>query len=400
MFIKKIIIALLLLFISNLNVQAIVVNTNKLFIEKINELKGVENQTKDNKLDKDKEATKKQTAQTKPDKEYKRCIPFFWKKKKLTDRDKLNARGRIIRKEYKERGKIITRSEAFKLAQLENKQPITTEEYLVLSKDVPSHEKKILKDENRQKTKIEEKIINLPTPRYEFEKYNEAFGKVEVDLVQLKIEKYVRSKPLISSDYSRLVYSKVYYYDTLDQSASEIFYIDLDTNLSPKESILKAIEKDAISLYKSNMQSVITQLLFTLTPIDFNYDNSKVLFKEKIAHEKQGLWQTNLFVYDFNKNKVTKLTACREAIKYFWLKYKNLDLDNYRYDIFPLGWDNNDDSRIIVFAYLYSSDKSAPFFLGIWSVDCENKLTRLVSLEPVEQNIKLNGYTLKKRIYY
>ncbi|UKI40337.1 MAG: hypothetical protein L6V95_08995 [Candidatus Melainabacteria bacterium] len=65
--------------------------------------------------------------------------------KKLTDRDKLNARGRIIRKEYKERGKIITRSEAFKLAQLENKQPITTEEYLVLSKDVPSHEKKFLK---------------------------------------------------------------------------------------------------------------------------------------------------------------------------------------------------------------------------------------------------------------
>ena len=387
------------MFVSNLNAQSIIVNTNKLFIEKINELKDVENQAKDNKFDKDKKAEKKQTEKIKPEKEYKRSNPFFWKKKKLSDRDKLNARGRIIRKEYKEKGKIITRSEAFKLAQLENKQPITTEEYLVLSKDVPSREKKVLKDENRQKTKIEEKIINLPTPRYEFEKYNEAFGKVEVDLVQLKIEKYVRSKPLISSDYSRLVYSKVYYYDTLDMSTSELFYINLDSNQSPKESILKAIETDAISIFECNMQNVVTQMLFTLTPIDFNYDNSKVLFKEKIAHEKEGLWQTNLYVYDFNKDKVTKLAACREAIKYFWLKYKNLDLDNYRYDIFPLGWDSNDDSRIIVFAYLYSNDKSAPFFLGVWSADCENKLTRLISLEPIEQSIKLNGYTLKKRLY-
>ena len=397
MFIKKFIILILLLIISHLNAQAFVVNTNNLFIEKINELKNFANEKENIKNSKDNQIKQQKKIE---EKEYKRCIPFFWKKKKLTDRDKFKARGAIIRKEYKEKGKIITRSEAFKLAQLENKQPITTEEYLVLSKDVPSHQKKVLKDENRQKTKIEEKIINLPIPQYEFEKYNEAFGKVEVDLVQLKIDKYVRSKPLISSDYSRLVYSKIYYYDTLDQSSSELFYIDLDTNLSPKESILKAIEKDAISLYKSNMQNVITQLLFTLTPIDFNYNNSKVLFKEKILHEKQGLWQTNLYVYDFNKNKVTKLTACREAIKYFWLKYKNLNLDDYRYDIYPIGWDNNDDSRIIVFAYLYSNDQSAPFFLGIWSIDSENKLTRLISLDPIEQNIKLNGYTLKKRLYY
>lgn len=393
----KVILLIFFIFFFQLNSYAVVINTNNLFIEKINELKDAVSETKD--IKNNKKDIKNQELK-KVQKEYKRCFPCFWKKKKLTDRDKLKARGAIIRKEYKERGKIITRSEAFKLAQLENKQPITTEEYLVLSKDVPSHQKKVIKDENREKTKIEEKIINLPNPRYEFEKYNEAFGKVEVDLVKLKIDKYVRSKPLISSDYKRIVYSKVYYYDTLDQSASEIFYIDLDTGLSAKESVLKAIEKDAKSIYKSNMQNVITQLLFTLTPIDFNYDNSKVLFKEKIAHEKQGLWQTNLFVYDFNNNKVTKLTACREAIKYFWLTYKNLELDDYRYDIFPLGWDSNDDSRIIVFAYLYSKDKTAPFFLGIWSVDCENKLTRLVSLSPSEQSIKLNGYTLKKRLYY
>ncbi len=383
-----------------LNVQAITVNTNKLFIEKINELKDISKEQNINQNENENEIKNDKTSIKKEKKKYKRCIPFFWKKRELTERDNFRARSREIRKEYKEKGKIITRSEAFKLAQLENKQPITTEDYLVLSKDIPSSEKQIISKENREKTKIEEKIINLPEPRYEFEKYNEAFGKVEVDLVQLKINKQVRSKPLISSDYTRLIYSKVYYYDTLDQSASEIFYVDLDTSLPAKERILKTIEPNEVSIYKSNMQNAITQLLFTLTPIDFNYDNSKLLFKEKIAHEKEGLWQTNLFVYDFNKNKVTKLTACREAIKYFWLKYKNLELDNYRYDIYPIGWDGNDDSRIIVFAYLYSRDKTAPFFLGIWSVDCENKLTRLVSLNPVEQNIKLNGFTLKKMYYY
>ena len=142
MFIKKFIILILLLIISHLNAQAFVVNTNNLFIEKINELKNFANEKENIKNSKDNQIKQQKKIE---EKEYKRCIPFFWKKKKLTDRDKFKARGAIIRKEYKEKGKIITRSEAFKLAQLENKQPITTEEYLVLSKDVPSHQKKVLK---------------------------------------------------------------------------------------------------------------------------------------------------------------------------------------------------------------------------------------------------------------
>ena len=56
------------MFVSNLNAQSIIVNTNKLFIEKINELKDVENQAKDNKFDKDKKAEKKQTEKITPEK--------------------------------------------------------------------------------------------------------------------------------------------------------------------------------------------------------------------------------------------------------------------------------------------------------------------------------------------
>ncbi|UKI40336.1 MAG: hypothetical protein L6V95_08990 [Candidatus Melainabacteria bacterium] len=57
------------------------VNTNKLFIEKINELKGVENQTKDNKLDKDKEATKNKRHKLNLIRNIKGAFLFFGRKK-------------------------------------------------------------------------------------------------------------------------------------------------------------------------------------------------------------------------------------------------------------------------------------------------------------------------------
>ena len=74
MFIKKFIILILLLIISHLNAQAFVVNTNNLFIEKINELKNFANEKENIKNSKDNQIKQQKKIE---EKEYKRSITFF-----------------------------------------------------------------------------------------------------------------------------------------------------------------------------------------------------------------------------------------------------------------------------------------------------------------------------------
>ena len=129
-----------------------------------------------------------------------------------------------------------------------------------------------------------------------------------------------------------------------------------------------------------------------MTPIDFSCDNKKLIVKEKIGYRHDGIWQTDLWVYDFDKKQGKKLPQIRDAIINYWAKNEGVDFEENRWDIYPMGFDANDDDRVIVCAYAYTGD--VPKFLGTWSIDTEGENSRLESLEGASIPVSVIGYRL------
>ena len=143
----------------------------------------------------------------------------------------------------------------------------------------------------------------------------------------------------------------------------------------------------------STSKDIDTKFIFrTLTPIDFSSDNKKLVVKEKVGHRHDGIWKTDLWVYDFEKKEAKKLPEIREAIVNYWANTGGVDFDEKRWDIYPMGFDANNDNRIIVCAYAYTGE--VPKFLGTWSIDINGEFSKLESLTGVSFPVSIIGYRL------
>ena len=105
-----------------------------------------------------------------------------------------------------------------------------------------------------------------------------------------------------------------------------------------------------------------------------------------------GIWQTNAIVYDFQTKTSYDLKELRAAIVYYWKQYKNLNLDDKRWDIYPLGFDMNEPDRVVSYAYAYTGDN--PVFLGSWSIDSHGEQTRLISFSNKDVQVSINGFKI------
>lgn len=136
----------------------------------------------------------------------------------------------------------------------------------------------------------------------------------------------------------------------------------------------------------------------TLTVVDWSEDSNKILLKEKIAQEKSGLWQTNIWVYDVTTKEAIKLDAIRQAIEYYWNKDRIVDLYYYHFDIYPLGWDAQRPDKILLYAFGYSKKSgNSPKFLGTWSIDSKNEKSQLISILKTGFIVQANGFCLKAK---
>jgi len=213
---------------------------------------------------------------------------------------------------------------------------------------------------------------------------------------KLQFDRQVNAQGIVSGDYTKLVYPAVYYYAEADCVSCDLYLINLDSKLSNLEKVQKAnvLNKEQKPLLSTGKDIDKKFVFRTLTPIDFSSDNSKLAIKEKIGYKYDGIWKTDLWVYDFNKKEAKNLTALREAIAYYWKKSEDINLDDKRWDIYPMGFDANNDNRIIVSAYAYTGNQ--PIFLGTWSIDTENEAAKLESLSGVSIPISVVGYRLSE----
>lgn len=270
---------------------------------------------------------------------------------------------------------------------------MTVEEYEMLSapKDKTIQEIPIPKPQKASDMKY------VPQPDYEIVRYNNPPGSPELSLGDdFKRRRQANAQGIVSPDYRILVYPSLYYYPKNAVVTCDLFVIPLEQKGNALSKIKKANVMHRLpDPILSTEKSIENYGAFnTLTPIDFSTDGTKLLVKEKIGGRHDGIWQTNAIVYDFDTNTSYKLNEIRDAIIYYWKEYKNLNLRDVRWDIYPLGFDLNNPDRVVVSAYAYTGQ--APVFLGNWSIDIQGKRTMLISLKPQEVQISMNGVKMIK----
>ena len=238
-------------------------------------------------------------------------------------------------------------------------------------------------------------MVYVPQKTFKLVKYNDPIGSPELNLPRkLNFDRQINAQGIISGDKTMLVYPAVYYYAQSDCTSCDLFLIKLDPTLSDTEKAMRAniVQREETPLL-STSKDIDTKFIFrTLTPIDFSSDNKKLAVKEKIGYRHDGIWKTDLWIYDFDKREGTRLPQIRDAIINYWAKEGGVDFDENRWDIYPMGFDANDDNRIIVCAYAYTGD--VPKFLGTWSIDTKGTNSRLESLDGTNIPVSVIGYRL------
>ena len=273
---------------------------------------------------------------------------------------------------------------------------MTLEEYESKSKAMTKREisAKIL---DKAELPKDDNYVYLPQHVFKLVKYNDPVGSPELSLPRkLQFDRQINAQGIISGDYTKLVYPSVYYYAESDCVSCDLFLINLDQSLTDMDKVKKdnVLNKEPKPLI-STSKDIDTKFVFrTLTPIDFSADNTKLAVKEKIGYKHDGIWKTDLWVYDFNTGKAKKLNSIREAIVHYWKEYENVNLNDIRWDIYPMGFDANDDNRIIVCAYAYTG--SNPKFLGTWSIDTSDTSAKLETIQGFSMPVSVVGYRLSE----
>ena len=294
---------------------------------------------------------------------------------------------------YKYEQKILRKveKEKYERSLLPTSGYMTKEEYEAISIDIPNSEITI----PQYKLPKDIKMKYVPQPTYKLTRYNNPPGSVELNIGRkFKYDRKFICPGITSPNKDILVYPMINYYANNQCTSADLFVIPLDTTLPyvqriMRANIIKQIPKPILSTDKGIEEKFIFR---TMTPIDFSPDGSKLLVKEKIGNINDGIWQTNVWVYDFNTKTARKIPEIRDSIKFYWNNAMGLTLDEKRWDIYPLGFEAEDSNRVVVTAYGYTG--KIPKFLGTWSVDFQGEQSRMISIFKVDGKVSISGYKL------
>lgn len=268
--------------------------------------------------------------------------------------------------------------------------PVTLDDYYKLAVDKKRKDFVIPEPDFTQNSNI-----IAPNPQFRVVSYNLPPGQRNIDLTKIVAQRTVSSPGILSPDKKKMVYTKCFFYPKFMQTSSAAYLINV--NGSDAYNVLyntNVMQGDVNPIVSVGMDYLLQYQFKTLFPIDWSKDSTKIAFKEKIGSNLYETWQTNVIIYDFKTKSWKRLTAIREAIIYWWRENKNIDLKDYMWDIFPIGWDKNNPDRLVVYAYAFTNDK--PLFLGTWSIDFNEQKSMLVSLNSTNVQIDLNGFGLKE----
>ena len=165
----------------------------------------------------------------------------------------------------------------------------------------------------------------VPHPIYKLARYNDPPGSPDLS-VKLDLFKngQMNLPGITAPDFTFMVYPAVYYYPERKAVACDLFMVPLKDNDSSINKILKANIAHRVPepILSTDKELTNSSTYRTLTPIDFSADSKKLIVKEKIGSSADGIWQTNIIVYDFVTKTSYNLVEVRDAISYYWKEYK------------------------------------------------------------------------------
>lgn len=306
------------------------------------------------------------------------------KPKVYTDKKIFKHEQKVLRKQEKKK---------YEYSKMPESGFMTIAEYEKKSSDILTSEREIGPYEApRDKT-----MEYTPQYTYGLAKYNNPPGSPDLNLGRkLLFDRQFISPGIVSPDKTFLIYPVHNFYGTNECITGDLYMIKLDQTKGDVQrveeaNIIKRVQKPVMSTSKDISEKYIFR---SLTPVDFSADGNKLLVKEKIGSIQDGIWQTNLWIYNFRTQESKLLSEAQETVKYYWQSNQGLFLDEKRWDIFPMGFSAEHPDIIIFNAYGYTGKK--PMFLGTWSVDIDGEYTELVSLEQSSVSMSMNGYKLVK----
>ncbi len=269
-------------------------------------------------------------------------------------------------------------------------QPVTMDDYYAAAV-----EKKRTDFEIPEPKFTAEPGFEFQNPQYRVIRYNTPPGQRNIDLTQLVKHRKASAPGILSPDKTKMVYTQCVYYPRSWQTASSAYLIPLKS-ADAYDLLLNTniVQGDVEPFLTVGMDEIQKFQFKTLFPIDWSKDSTKIAFKEKIGSNLKETWKTNVIIYDFEEKSWKRLTAVREAIVYWWRYNRQIELKDYMWDIFPVGWDKQNPDRMIVYAYAFTGEK--PMFLGTWSIDYNEAKSKLISIDSTNVEIDLNGFGLKE----
>ena len=299
----------------------------------------------------------------------------------------------VLEEIYLNEVKKLEETEKYEKSLLPDSGYMTVEEYEEKSR--AKSKKEMAEDIKGGELPKDSNMVYIPQRTFKLVKYNNPIGSPELNIPRkLNFDRQINAQGIISGDRTIMVYPAIYYYAETDCTSCDLFLIKLDPKLNDVDkatyaNVVQRAEKPLISTDKE----YDTKFIFrTLTPIDFSADNKKLAVKEKVGHRFDGIWKTDLWIYNFEKEEARKLPQIRDAIINYWAEAGGVDFDENRWDIYPMGFDANNDNRIILSAYAYTGD--TPKFLGTWSIDVNGELSKLEDLSGAEVPVSVVGYKL------
>lgn len=303
-----------------------------------------------------------------------------------TDKDIYKYEQKILREEEKEK---------YEKSLLPKSGYMTREEYEAESADITTAERKIPSYETPKEQLREQEYA--PEPVYSLVKYNNPPGSPELKIGRkLGYDREFISPGIVSPNKDILVYPVTNYYGASDCVTGDLYVIKLEKSKPEVQRVLDAniIKREKTPILSTSKDLSEKSIFRSLTPVDFSPDGTLLLVKEKIGNKYDGIWQTNVWVYNFRTQEKILLSEIQETIKYYWRNYYGLYLDEKRWDVYPLGFSAKHPDIIIITAYGYTG--GIPKFLGTWSVDYKGEYTELVSLSDAKTQISINGYKIKQ----
>lgn len=270
-------------------------------------------------------------------------------------------------------------------------QPITMDDYYKLSA-----EKKRKDFVIPQPSFDEETDIILPDPKFKVIRFNTPPGQRNIDMSSVISQNVVHSPGILSPDKTKMVFTKSFFFKQYSQIGSGVYVVNVDSPSDPYEILSETniMQSDIKPIFTSGLEDILKNRFVTLFPLDWSKDSQKIAFKEKTGSVYDGTWQTSVIIYDFKTKSWKRLDAVREAVLYWWRLNRQIDLKDYLWDIYPVGWDKDNPDRFVVYAYAFTYEK--PFFLGTWSIDFDGEKSSLISVDSTSVTIDLNGFGLKE----